>query len=541
MTERQDLGIVIQAVKKAVAFQDDLVKKLAGVSLIERAIEKAKVLAVKDDHVYVLTDSEEIELIAIRNGVSVFFDSELTRDIFATKNEITYLKTVASNNQSIVGLSPYAPLLSVQTVLNAHIALKKSDKDALRPVVRISGIAGDQQKHVTIDSLFTPRQCDYIEKNSGAFFILKGELFLRSLNNPISVLAWETEDALLEIESYQDWWVAEKLLKRRRIVFRVIGNELVGMGHIYRALTLAHGITDHEVLFVCETKDHDAVDKLAGYDYWFESYESDQMLHKIMELEPDLVINDILSTNKDDIKKMRSGGARVINFEDLGSGATESNLTINELYEKPKIDGDHILWGHNYFFVRDEFDNATPVKFDQKVSALLLTFGGTDQRNLTGKIYTALQAYCVADNILIYIVTGPGYKEYNRLIDDTKDAPNVLITHDTGVMSGIMEQVQLAVTSNGRTVYELAHMNIPAIVVSQHERENTHSFATRENGFINVGVYHKGTTERLVQNELQNLVNNHEHRENLYDKLVSYNFDHNRNQVLQLINGMLDK
>ena len=39
MTKRQDLGVVIQALKKAVAFQDDLVKKLAGVALIERAIE----------------------------------------------------------------------------------------------------------------------------------------------------------------------------------------------------------------------------------------------------------------------------------------------------------------------------------------------------------------------------------------------------------------------------------------------------------------------------------------------------------------------
>ena len=76
MTKRQELGVVIQALKKAVAFQDDLVKKLAGVPLIERAIGKAKTVANSDRSVYVLTDSEEIELIAIRNGTSVFYDSK---------------------------------------------------------------------------------------------------------------------------------------------------------------------------------------------------------------------------------------------------------------------------------------------------------------------------------------------------------------------------------------------------------------------------------------------------------------------------------
>ena len=55
MTKRQDFVVVIQALKKAVAFQDDLVKKLAGVALIERAIEKAKSLTGSNHKVYVLT------------------------------------------------------------------------------------------------------------------------------------------------------------------------------------------------------------------------------------------------------------------------------------------------------------------------------------------------------------------------------------------------------------------------------------------------------------------------------------------------------
>ena len=541
MTKRQDLGVVIPALKKAVAFQDDLVKNLAGVPLIERVIEKAKSLTGDDQDVYVLTDSEEIELIAVRSGVSVFCDSELTADICSTNDKADFLKVIASNNKYLIVLSPYAPLLLVSTILQAQTVLKKSKHDALRPVVRISAIPHGRETPTTVASLFTPSKSSYVEKSSGAFFILKTKIVEDSLNCPLDLLTWETEDELFEIESYHDWWVAEKLLKRKRIVFRVIGNAVVGMGHIYRALTLAHAITDHEVLFVCESKDRDAVDKLAGYDYWFESYESHKILDKILVLKPDLVINDILSTIKKDIKKIQEDGIRVINFEDLGSGASESNLTINELYDNPEISGGKVVWGHDYFFVRDEFNNATPVEFENRVTGLLLTFGGTDQSNLTRKMYEAIYQYCSKNDICIYVVTGPGYKDYDQLSKDVGSLANVSITHDTGVISGIMERVQLAIASNGRTVYELAHMNIPSIVVSQHERESTHSFSTEENGFLNVGVYHEGETEELVQVQLEKLVNDNEHRRNLYDKMVPYNFDNNKNRVLALIEEVLDQ
>ena len=105
MTKRQDLGVVIPALKKAVAFQDDLVKNLAGVPLIERVIEKAKSLTGDDQDVYVLTDSEEIELIAVRSGVSVFCDSELTADICSTNDKADFLKVIASNNKYLIVLS----------------------------------------------------------------------------------------------------------------------------------------------------------------------------------------------------------------------------------------------------------------------------------------------------------------------------------------------------------------------------------------------------------------------------------------------------
>ena len=65
---------------------------------------------------------------------------------------------------------------------------------------------------------------------------------------------------------------------------------------------------------------------------------------------------------------------------------------------------------------------------------------------------------------------------------------NVKLTKSTGVISSIMEQCQLAIVSNGRTVYELAHMNIPSITIAHHIREETHKFASKENGFLPLSI-----------------------------------------------------
>ena len=540
MNGRKDISVVIRALKKTVAFQDDLVKKLAGTALIVRAIEKAQLLGVSNSDIHVLTDSEEIELMATRKGIQAFCDRAMEQNVFGIAAGLEYLQANVLSSEAVLDLSPYAPLLPVKVISDACDYLLQSHKDALQPVTRIGRIAGKSGGEITPRSLFEASKRDHFEVISGAFFVLRSSALKLRLDEEIDVVQWMSDDDLFEIESYQKWWVAEKLLRRKRIVFRVIGNESIGMGHIYRALALAHEITDHELLFVCESEDREVVDKLAGYDYWFEAYSGETILHNIIDLKPDLVINDILSTTKADVALLKRNGIRVVNFEDLGSGAGYADLTINELYETPQTQGNRVLWGHNYFFVRDEFQEAKPAQFQSNVKGILLTFGGTDQKDLSRLIYHRIRGFCQQQSIEIYIVTGPGYRRYERLAEETKGEKNVYLTHNTGVMSGIMEKVQVAITSNGRTVYELAHMNIPAVVLSHHEREQTHSFACEKNGFSQVGIYKKGYTENIVALELKKLVLDEEYRSEMFKRIKPHKFDQNKSRVLESIYNILN-
>ncbi len=112
-------------------------------------------------------------------------------------------------------------------------------------------------------------------------------------------------DDALEIDSLRSWWVCEKLLQRRRIVFRVIGNDAVGAGHIYRSLSLAHEMTDHEVLFVTDSDNDIAARKLVDSEYWTAIYPKGELLDKVIELSPDLVVFDILNSDSGEVKRLR--------------------------------------------------------------------------------------------------------------------------------------------------------------------------------------------------------------------------------------------
>ena len=50
-----------------------------------------------------------------------------------------------------------------------------------------------------------------------------------------------------------------------------------------------------------------------------------------------------------------------------------------------------------------------------------------------------------------------------------------------------MRAADFAITSNGRTVFELAACNTPTITISQNEREDLHTFSSACRGAINLG------------------------------------------------------
>jgi spore coat polysaccharide biosynthesis predicted glycosyltransferase SpsG/CMP-N-acetylneuraminic acid synthetase len=524
--------IIIPAIKKNVAFDNDLVKKIAGIMLIQRAFNLAMSLE-KKSQIWVITDSQEIELMCQRQNIHCLKDAVLCLDENPISSLYDKIKTLPKS-EHIFLLWPYCPLLKPKIINEAWSKYKAEKGKAM-----ISVRASKADLIHSPDGLLEQKSALPLYRKVRAFIFISRK---QVEQEHIAFFPIVLSEPYADISSFHDWWVVEKLLKRRRILFHVIGNNKLGMGHIYRALTLAHEVTHHEVIFLCNKESDVALNKLAGYEYYLKSCESGEEINTILSMAPDLVINDVLNTRQSDIRQLKNAGIKVVNFEDLGTGALEADLVINELYDQPQFEGGSILWGHSFSFLRDEFTEAKVHRFCNKVDHILLTFGGSDPSNMTLKVLTTIHEYCITHNLKVNIVCGTGYLYKEELIHYLEQTgyPGFSCTFETGVISQAMEKAQIAIASNGRTTYELAHMNIPSIIIAHNYREHTHRFTVAENGFINLGVFDEIKDPEDITKNLNDLIFDTKLRRKLNNSMKAFNFLKNKERVFQYILELLD-
>jgi len=327
----------------------------------------------------------------------------------------------------------------------------------------------------------------------------------------------------------------------KTIVFNVIASKKIGLGHIYRAIAMVRLLQpDFNSIIFCKRSHYDYCLKIFPKYKKIKSYTNQENFFEQLEkIGPSLVINDMLSTSKHYMGKLKSKKYPIINFEDLGSGSDLANLVLNELYDSALNTNSNTLWGHKYYLLRDEFLNKRPPIFKKKVTGILITFGGTDQNNFSLLALNQVIKLSRLKQLKIYVVIGAGYsyfKDLKKTIREyQKNGSDIELIFHTGKMSQIMNKCQIGIASNGRTVYELCYMRIPSIILSHHKRELGHSFADPHRGFIPVGLYQKGTTEKKIRDNIKKLVLDNTFRKQLYSNNAKVKFHQNKKKLRQLI------
>ncbi|WP_231038759.1 cytidylyltransferase domain-containing protein [Nitratidesulfovibrio oxamicus] len=577
--------IVIPAIKKNAVIPDQLVKRLAGVTLIQRAIDTARSVAEAAD-IVVVTDSQEIALVCERNGVRHHYNASLRFTSLDIVRELRgVLDDLAATYPYLVIYRASCPLLTGHDIDDAFDRFRNEGADVLVTVKSIrqrvwekrdgsldailaddgaddgadggpqDGQEGDASAGNTpagsdgsggVAGHASPSREVYVE--SKALVMLRASALAPGATP--RVMPYFLNDRAIEINSYQDWWLCEKLLERRHIVFVVAGYPAIGMGHVFRALMLAHEISDHKITFLCTRDSELAVKNIAARDYRTYIQQADDLAaglapglapglaHDVLRLAPDLVVNDILDTDADYMLRLKAAGVRTVNFEDEGPGAAHADLVVNALYEE-KHEDPRLLYGHRYFCLRDEFIAGERNPFRPQPQRVLVTFGGTDHSDFTRRTLDVIEPLCRERGIAISIVAGPGYahREAMQAHVDALSSPLVEFTHATNVMSRKMEGADIAICSAGRTVYELAHMRVPAIVMAHHEREARHTFARARNGFAYLGVMHpfrEGALRRAFTRMLDEGF-----RRTLHQRMQRLDFTRNKAGVVARIGALL--
>lgn len=520
------------------------VRLMCGKPLISYSISAA--LASKYDlDVVVSTDDEEIERIALMYGADVIKrPPELSADHVTLDPVVYHAVTEAvqknkRNYDAIITMQPTSPLLKPKTLDSAIEYFLENGFDTI-----ISGINRPHLSWTQIEDKYVPLYKErlnrqYLPKHlleTGAFVISRIDFIKENGRFGPNVSIFEVpENESIDIDSPQDWWIAEKELSKKSILIRTDGYSEIGLGHIYRSLLLAYNLIDHDIRFVISSKSDIGLEKIKKsffpYDLVEDNYEIVDLIEKY---NCDILINDILDTDKEYIKCCKKTGVRVVNFEDLGTGADYADAVINDLYEKQN-DRQNYYWGSNYYCIRDEFLLAKPADFREDVREVLVIFGGTDPCNLTQRLFDIVKSIPETLNLHYTFILGMGYQKSELLINEAKEAKlNIDIVQNVKLMTEYMGRADIAISSQGRTMLELASMAVPTILLAQNTRELHHEFGYLQNGFINLGLGNE-VEDRTIRETLLWLINSPQIRNQMRNQMLKTDLRNGIKRVMKII------
>lgn len=497
--------------------------------LISYAIDIAKSSEYVDD-VVVTTDDSKIALLSEKFGASVIRRSEDLAGDEVPLDPVIYDAVVQKEKIAfdeydiVITLQPTSPLLKSSTLDRAIEKFEDFAVDSVLSVVddRHLSWGYDENNQRYFPNYIERKNRQYLPKDfreTGAILATRRQFIHEGsrLGTNLDLIEVSRQESV-DIDNYEDWWIAENYLQKKRIAIVVNAYDEIGTGHVYRCLSIASKLVFHDVLFLLDEQYQLGIDIVDNHNYPYKLHDGkDDLLEILREYSPEIVVNDILNTSKEYIDSLKNDGYFVVNFEDLGTGTESADVVFDALYEHD-VSERNIFTGHKYYILKDEFYFQPQKIITQAVNNVLITFGGTDPNNFTEKVIDSILSTSYDGRI--NVILGLGYEGLESLIEKYESNQSVQIYRNVSDISEFMFQADIIFTSAGRTMYEVCSLGVPTICLCQNERELTHVFANESNGFLNMGLGEAVENQQIID-QFINLVNNHDLRIEMNRKMLS--------------------
>lgn len=521
------------------------VRIVAGRPLIYFAIKNALDSEMITD-VVVTTDSEQVRIIAEQMGARVRMrPSELCADdvaLDAVVHDAAFVEGADAPEAGwdwIVTMQPTSPTLEVATL---DAAIRKCMDDGLDTLVSVvndprlswrdDGEGGVEPNYsARVNRQWLP--ADYAE--TGAFVVSRASCVTPGTRFGGKVGVFEVSEAEgIDVDTFDDLRAAAAHLEGERVAIYVNGNNTRGVGHIYRAMEMADEFYSKPDVYYDVNQTDPAVfgkttHNLIGVDGIADLFE------RCRGKGYTVFINDILTTSIDYMIGLRSvvPEAKIVNFEDDGEGVYKADLVINALYHEDDLPQVHS--GERYYIASKAFMFYRPIDIKERVERVFLSFGGADPQNYTDRLLRIIASDEGYRKYRFTVVVGRAKLNVERLLEYNSE-PNIEVLHDVSNMPELMSACDVAVTSRGRTGYELAILGIPSIAMAQNRREEKHGFVCNENGFTYLGL---NPPDEVIKSNLDMYLGlSREARERFQGMLLSHDLRGGRKRVMGLINSL---
>lgn len=512
------------------------IRMIAGHPLIYYAIRNALHSQFITDTI-VTTDSPDVRIIATQMGAKCKW-----RDASLTGDEVTLDAVIADAIPEgpwdyIVTMQPTSPTLKVETLDKAINYAIENQLDTVISAINAPHLSWGLKDGKKVPNYTKRLNRQYLPPcymETGAFVISRREVVTPETRIGEKVDVYEVpENEAQDVDTFSDLRSVADTLNAQKVAIYVNGNNKRGIGHIYRALEIADEFyvkpdiyydknqTDPKV-FGKTTHQIKAVDGIAEL---FDICRREQYT---------IFINDILTTSIDYMIGLRSvlPNAKIINFEDDGEGIQKADLVFNALYEDTEFPQIHA--GEEFYICGKTFMFYEPIKIKDQVKRVFISFGGADPQNYTDRVMNIVikPEY---DNYEFVVALGRAKHNVEELLAYNK-YKNMTVLYDVTNMPELMSSCDVAITSKGRTSFELALLGIPSIAMAQNHREEKHGFVCNENGFSYIGL---NPDDEIIESYLRMYMTlTKKGRQRFQDMLLSHDLRNGRRRVMTLINNL---
>lgn len=296
-----------------------------------------------------------------------------------------------------------------------------------------------------------------------------------------------------------------------KIAFRVDAGNLIGTGHLIETISLIRAIRKDARIrpIVVITKEGFAARKLAKNGIAKMCYipgmisEMDEAKKVATLLKSEkcecLVIN-LKSRRKEYYEYLHNNLKKTFvvldNYEHKhipGSMVVNYSITQNKkFYEKIEGSGGKYLIGTDYFIMDSGLKKMKPGHISKDVKRIFVNQGGSDPFGLTAKILKAIDVIDFAGKVAV-VLGGAMKKEDRGKVGKIRNKLRGSYEFYTDLpqkeLYEIMRRSDMAISAAGNTLYELAYMGIPTLILSHHKEHDmvARAFEHRR-AAINIGI-----------------------------------------------------
>ncbi len=323
-----------------------------------------------------------------------------------------------------------------------------------------------------------------------------------------------------------------------KVVFRADASLQIGTGHVMRCLTLADALAARgaDCQFISRVHPGNLIEfvRSRGYivhtlsespagvevdpigdqahsvahSHWLgvsQAQDAEACASILAELQPDWLIMDHYALDARWERALKPYYRRLMVIDDLADRPHESDLLLDQTYSREAEDyrawvpaSCRLLCGSQYALLRPEFAALRPYSLQRRAKPqlrqLLITMGGVDRDNATGKVLEALHACSLPVDCQVTVVMGataPWLTEVERLAQNMPWSTQVTV----GVrdMAQLMADSDLAIGAAGATSWERCCLGLPTImlVLADNQRD------------IAQALYYSGAAQLVDGRELE--------------------------------------